>query len=237
VLGCVFFLMERRRGSILRTESPPPSFRPAISAAFVETLAQLHLVDAARPEIAALGKPQGFLDRQLSGWADRWRRTHPEASPVFERILAWLAERVPSNPAISIVHNDFKLDNLMLDSADPTRVVALLDWEMATIGDPLLDLGVALTYWCHAAPMGLVTAEPGWWSRDDLVQAYWRRTGRAPRDLGWYEVFGLFKLSVIVQQIFVRWQRGQTADARFRRFGEIGEELGQIAVGLLEHTF
>jgi aminoglycoside phosphotransferase (APT) family kinase protein len=237
VLGCVFFLMERRRGRIVRTEPPEVELRGSLSRAFVGTLARLHLVDAQLPELTVLGRPSGFLERQVKGWRDRWLGAHPEQSPEFDRILRWLTERVPANSEIAIVHNDYKLDNLMFDEREPERVAAVLDWEMATIGDPLLDVGVALSYWCHAAPMGLITTQPGWWSRDELVQAYTLRMGREPAGLLWYEVFGLFKLAVIVQQIYARWQRGQTADARFRRFGEIGDELGHTAARLLEHSF
>jgi len=235
VLGCPFFLMERRHGVILRDEAPPEADRAAISGAFVETLADLHAVDPADPAIAALGRPDGFLHRQVQGWRDRWERAAPAGAPEIDLSFTWLAGHVPPSEDTAVIHNDFKLDNLMLDAATPGRVAAVLDWEMATLGDPLFDLGVALTYWSHAPSLGLVTRPPGWWSRDEIVHAYGLRTGRELTALPWHELFGVCKLAVIVRQIHVRWQRGQTTDQRFSRFGEMVEELGAIAAKLREH--
>lgn len=235
VLGCPFFLMERRHGVILRDEAPPESDRPAISRAFVETLAELHSVDTADPAIAALGRPDGFLQRQVQGWIDRWERAAPAGAPDIDLAFAHLARQVPHSDDSAVIHNDFKLDNLMLDPAAPGRVAAVLDWEMATLGDPLFDLGVALAYWSHAPSLGLATRPPGWWSRDEIVHAYGLRTGRDLTALPWHELFGVCKLAVIVRQIHVRWQRGQTTDQRFSRFGEMVEELGAIAAKLREH--
>ncbi|HEY3441466.1 MAG TPA: phosphotransferase family protein [Paludibaculum sp.] len=235
VLGCPFFLMERRHGVILRDQAPPEADRPAISRAFVETLADLHSVDTSDPAIAALGRPSGFLVRQVQGWRDRWERAAPAGAPEIDLAMAWLAGHVPTSDDVAVIHNDFKLDNLMLDAVAPGRVAAVLDWEMATLGDPLFDLGVALTYWSHAPSLGLTTTPPGWWSRDEIVHTYGLRTGRNLRSLAWHELFGVCKLAVIVRQIHVRWQRGQTTDQRFSRFGEMVEELGAIAARLREH--
>jgi aminoglycoside phosphotransferase (APT) family kinase protein len=240
VLGCAFFLMERRRGLILRAQQPPEPDRTAISGAFVDTLAALHAVDTRHPDIAGLGRPEGFLGRQVQGWSDRWQRAQPANAPEIDSAFAWLAAHIPPSRHTAVIHNDFKLDNLMLDALDPSRATAVLDWEMATLGDPLFDLGVALTYWRHApsatSGLGLDTTAPGWWSRDQIVQTYAARTGFDLAPLPWHELFGVCKLSVIVQQIYVRWRRGQTSDQRFSRFGEMVVELGATAARLREHT-
>ena len=240
VLGCTFFLMERRHGVILRERSPIEADRPSISRTFVDTLATLHSVDSTGPSIAALGRPDGFLPRQVQGWSDRWQRAHTANAPEIDFAFVWLAKHIPSSLYTAVIHNDFKLDNLMLDPVDPARATAVLDWEMATLGDPLFDLGVALAYWCHAPVavpgLGVETSAPGWWSRDEIVHAYAARTGRDISHLGWHELFGVCKLAVIVQQIYVRWQRGQTSDQRFSRFGEMVVELGATAARLREHA-
>jgi aminoglycoside phosphotransferase (APT) family kinase protein len=232
VLGCDFFLMELRRGRILRDAPPPLPERGLLSRGFVETLAALHAVDASEPAIATLGKPAGFLERQVSGWGGRWGKVELEPVPDIRHALSWLERNSPPLSGITLVHNDFKLDNLVLAEDTPT-VTAVLDWEMATIGDPLFDLGVALTYWCHAPRLSRITAEPGFWDRDSVIQAYSDLTGRDVSRLAWYEVFGVFKLAVIVQQIYFRWRQGQTADARFAHFDEMVRELGTTAARLL----
>ncbi|MGC4053648.1 MAG: phosphotransferase family protein [Paludibaculum sp.] len=232
VLGCDFFLMELRPGRILRNLAPPEGQRRPLSRAFVETLAALHTVDAAQPDIAALGKPEGFLERQVTGWGGRWNKAELEPVQDLRNTLAWLERNVPPRSGATLVHNDFKLDNLVLAEEAPT-VTAVLDWEMATIGDPLFDLGVALTYWCHAPGLSRITAEPGFWGRDEVIHSYSTLTGRDVSRLAWYEIFGVFKLAVIVQQIYFRWRQGQTSDARFSHFDEMVRELGATAVRLL----
>lgn len=234
VLGCPFFLMERRHGLILRDHPPPEPDRPSISRAFVETLAALHTVDTTHPAITALGRPDGFLVRQTQGWRDRWQRAQPDNAADIDAAFGWLAGHVPPSQNTSVIHNDFKLDNLMLAFASPARISAVLDWEMATLGDPLFDLGVALTYWRHAPALGLATTAPGWWTRDQIVHAYAIRTGYNLTHLPWYELFGVCKLAVIVRQIYVRYQCGQTSDQRFARFGEMVLELGATATRLRE---
>ncbi|MGJ5813367.1 phosphotransferase family protein [Paludibaculum fermentans] len=232
VLGCVFFLMELRPGRILRDHAPLLSQRAPLSRAFIETLVALHSVDAAQPSIAALGKPEGFLARQVAGWGNRWNKAELEPVDDIRRTLAWLEQNPPPASGTALVHNDFKLDNLVL-AEDTPEVQAVLDWEMATIGDPLFDLGVALTYWSHAPRLSRITAEPGFWDRDTILHAYSRASGRDVSRITWYEVFGVFKLAVIAQQIYFRWRHGQTADARFAQFDEMVRELGATAARLL----
>jgi aminoglycoside phosphotransferase (APT) family kinase protein len=203
VIGSTFFLMERRHGFVLRND--PPS-RQA-SEAFIDCLVRLHAVDISIPEIAALGKPEGFLERQVRGWSDRWQRAKTEPYPEMDGVIAWLQNELPPSGVPSIVHNDFKLDNVML-APTMDRVEAVLDWEMTTLGDPLADLGLTLCYW-QSGP-------PGGFTRDEFVLYYAQKTGRDLRHLPWHEVLGIFKLAVILQQIFYRYHRGQTQDDRFR---------------------
>lgn len=203
VLGAPFFLMERRHGIVLREETPTAS----AAEAFVDCLARLHEVDVSIPEVAALGRPDGFLIRQVNGWRDRWYRAKTEESPAMDAVIAWLEARIPPSPAPVVVHNDYKFDNVILNPA-MNHIEAVLDWEMSTLGDPLADVGLALCYWRQ------IPSPP--WTRDQFVQRYAARTGRDVEHLPYYEVLGIFKLAVILQQIYYRFHRGQTNDERFR---------------------
>jgi len=246
VIGATFFLMERRRGIVLRRDLPrdlasDASLPRRISEAFIDCLAQLHLIDVARHGLDSLGRPEGFLERQVRGWTDRWERSRTEDLPGLDYLVRWLAEKLPASGTPALVHNDFKLDNMMLDAADPGRVEAVLDWEMTTVGDPLLDLGCTLCYWTEAgdpefrggALSGITTAA-GWYTREELVRRYAQKTGRDVSYLGYYEVLGLFKLGVILQQIYFRYHRGQTHDERFRDFHLRVRGLMRAAVDLAE---
>jgi aminoglycoside phosphotransferase (APT) family kinase protein len=207
VIGAPFFLMERRHGVVLREETPTA----AATEAFVDCLARLHEVDVSIPEIAALGRPEGFLVRQVTGWRDRWHRAKTEESPAMDTVIAWLESRIPASPAPVIVHNDYKFDNVVLNPA-MDRINAVLDWEMSTLGDPLADVGLSLCYW------GQISSPP--WTRDQFIQRYAARTGRDMENLPYYEVLGIFKLAVILQQIYYRFHRGQTTDERFRSLND-----------------
>ncbi len=246
VMGATFFVMERRRGIVLRRAVPPefsgdPAFPARASEAFVDCLAALHAVDIARHGLSALGRPEGFLERQVRGWAERWSRARTEELPEMERLIEWLAARLPVSGAPTLVHNDYKLDNMMLDARDPGRVEAVLDWEMTTVGDPLVDLGLVLCYWAEAGDPEMrreaisgLTAAPGWYSRAQIVESYARQTGRDVSRISYYEVFGLFKVAVVLQQIYFRYARGQTRDERFRDFDRRVRGLVDAAAKLAE---
>jgi len=243
VIGAIFFVMERRRGLVLRRDIPAeyagdPGFGGRVSEAFVECLAALHAVDVSR---VMLGKPAGFLERQVSGWAERWRRAQTETLPEMDQLIGWLTDRLPESPAATLVHNDYKLDNLMLDAGDPGRVEAVLDWEMATVGDPLVDLGCVMCYWPEAGDPAVrrdalsdITTLPGWHTRAQIVERYARISGRDVSGLGYYEVFGIFKIAVVLQQIYFRYRRGQTRDERFRNFDERVRGLAEVAAAVAE---
>jgi aminoglycoside phosphotransferase (APT) family kinase protein len=243
ILGAPFFIMERRRGAVVRDCAPAGMTPEAISEAFLDTLVRLHTIDIAGADLAALGKPEGYVERQVRGWADRWERARTDECAAMDEVIRWLAARIPPPLAPTLIHNDYKLDNVMLEpcAGGAVRVSAVLDWEMATLGDPLSDLGLTLCYWfwatapeVRAAGIPALTAEPGWHTRDRLVERYADKTGREVTHIRYYEVLGVFKLAVIIQQIYARYHRGQTQDARFQNFGQQAQALANLAAKLAE---
>ena len=242
VIGAVFFLMERRHGIVVRGKIPPdlaafPDYPVRASRGFMDCLVELHALDIEKHGLVSLGKPAGFLERQVRGWFDRWNRAKTEEIPLMDRLIQWLTDGLPVSPAPTLVHNDFKLDNLMLDANDPGRIEAVLDWEMATVGDPLVDVGLILCYWSQPSDPGgtkpSLTSEPGWFTRDELIEHYAAKTGRDLSLINYYEVFALFKLAVVLQQIYVRFHRGQTQDERFRHFDRRVHNLIHQAAALI----
>jgi aminoglycoside phosphotransferase (APT) family kinase protein len=246
VLGAVFYLMERRRGVVLRRDAAPEfaliqDYPQRASAAFIDCLAELHSIDIRRHGLDSLGRPEGFLERQVRGWTQRWERAKTTELPQMHRLSRWLAEHLPASPPPTIVHNDFKLDNVMLDPGNPGRITAVLDWEMATAGDPLVDLGIVLCYWpqpddprVRREAISPLTTQPGWFSRQQLLDRYQTRTGIGLSGICYYEVFGVFKLAVVLQQIYYRYCVGQTRDERFRDFDARVRGLADAAVLVME---
>ncbi len=245
IIGAPFFVMAHVDGVVLRGASPTElTSEPAtmssrlgeLSHTFVQTLAQLHDVDVSEGPLAALGRPDGYVARQVQGWTKRWHASRTSEVSDLDAVAAWLEANRPPDRGVSLVHNDFKFDNLVLDREHLTRVRAILDWEMATIGDPLMDLGTSLAYWVEAgdAPifrsLGLgVTALPGAMTRAELVQAYGATSGRDVSDAPFYYAFGLFKVAIIAQQIYARSVQGLTADARFAALGGVVRALAESA--------
>jgi aminoglycoside phosphotransferase (APT) family kinase protein len=228
VIGARFYLMERVHGMILRGDSAAsgialtPELLRAGSTALVDNLVELHAVDLERSGLASMGRPQGYVERQVTGWAERYLRARTDPVAEMEAAAAWLAKHLPPQGGAALVHNDYKFDNVVLDPADPSRIVAVLDWEMATVGDPLMDLGVMLGYWTDPDdPEELKvrtygpTFLPGSLSRREIVERYARRSGRGVEAVLFHYVFALFKIGVIVQQIYKRWVDGHTRDPRF----------------------
>ena len=237
ILGAPFYLMERVHGVVLRRELPPgldltPPTARRLSESFIDNLAALHGLDYVALGLADLGKPQGYLERQVKGWTDRYYGSKTHELPEVERITAWLQERMPAQSGATLVHNDYKYDNMLLDANDITRIVAVLDWEMCTLGDPLTDLGTALAYWVQADDPADVrparwgpTATPGSLSRLELLDRYQAKTGRDVSDIVFYYAFALFKTAVIIQQIYYRYHHGFTKDERFASMGEVTKML------------
>ena len=230
VLGAPFYLMERVRGLILRRDPPPdlPLDRDVargLGLAFVDALVELHAVDFAAAGLGAVGNPEGYVERQVGGWSKRYQDARTDDVADMESVAAWLDAHRPASPAPALIHNDFKYDNLVLDPQDPTRILGVLDWEMSTIGDPLMDLGTALCYWVQAddAPeLQAVrfgpTVLPGTPTRRELAERYAEKSGRPIDHLRFYYAFGLFKTAVVAQQIYFRFRQGLTADPRFAAF-------------------
>lgn len=243
VIGAPFYLMERRRGIILRQTLPagfaldPPTAQK-LSATLIDNLALLHSLAYEAAGLGDLGRPEGYTARQVGGWIERSEKARTSDVPALDRVARWLAGHVPveSSPPAALIHNDYKYDNLVLDPADPTRITAVLDWEMATVGDPLMDLGTALGYWVEAndpssfraVAMG-PTAVPGSLTRRALADRYAETTGRGVGDLVFYYAFGLFKIAVIVQQIYARYVRGHTRDERFATLDQFVAVLAEQA--------
>lgn len=241
VLSAPFYLMERRRGRILRNDRPPveaatPGLARQLGQSLVDNLVNLHAIDVHAAGLADLGRPEGYVERQVTGWSERYRHAQTSDVESIDRAASWLAGHRPPQSSAALIHNDYKLDNLMLDPADLTRVVAVLDWEMATVGDPLMDLGTSLGYWLQPddpEPLQQLWSGPSTWpgalSRAELADHYLRQAGRQTDHLLFYYVFGLFKIAVIVQQIYARYVRGATQDERFARLDRIVTTLGQSA--------
>jgi aminoglycoside phosphotransferase (APT) family kinase protein len=232
VLGAPFYLMEPVHGIILRRDLPPglelnPAKARRLSESFIENLIRLHSVDYATAGLSDLGKPQGYLERQVQGWTERYYGSKTHDYPEVEKISAWMHARIPSTSGVSLIHNDYKYDNIVLDSLDITKIVGVLDWEMCTIGDSLADLGTALAYWVDTndpEEMQQVrwgpTTHPGSFTRSGVVHFYAQKTGRDVSHIVFYFVLARFKLAVIVQQIYYRYRQGLTRDERFASMPE-----------------
>ena len=241
IIGCPFYVMERIEGIILRKDLPEGlHFTPDEARQLCENLldvqCELHSIDYKKIGLENFGKPEGYVKRQVEGWSERYRAAKTPDAPDFEDVMSWLHEKMPTdfrNPCI--IHNDFKLDNVVLDPKNPLKIIGVLDWEMATIGDPIMDLGNSLAYWVQAddppdvqAIRMMPTNIPGALTREELVARYAEKTGIAIDNFDFYLCFGLFRLAVIAQQIYYRYYHGQTKDERFK--------LLIIAVNVLEKS-
>jgi aminoglycoside phosphotransferase (APT) family kinase protein len=232
IVGAPFYVMERREGVIVDASfpegvEPTDELRRGISRMVVDTLVELHAVDWQKAGLGELGRPEGFLERQVKGWIGRYDKAKTEVIEEVEPLTEWIARDIPESPPATIVHNDYKLNNLLLNPEDLTEVRAVLDWEMTTIGDPLFDLAVSLSYWVEAGDsqelkevLPTVASTPGFMTRREFIDRYAEQSGRDLSNVHWYVVFGYFKLAVILQQIYARWHSGQTKDERFADFDE-----------------
>jgi aminoglycoside phosphotransferase (APT) family kinase protein len=242
VIGAPFFVMERKPGVVVREVVPEqfgggadPGANRRLSEVVVDTLVELHSVDPDECDLGDLGHPEGFLERQLEGWWGRWERARHEDSPVAEEVGAWLRSHVPRSGPPTLIHNDWRLDNMAVSETDPGVCVAVYDWDMATRGDPLADLGTLMASWYDEgeerstlAPMP--TTASGWLDRESALRRYGQHSGRDLEEVRWYVVFGTWKLAVVLQQIYIRWLRGQTSDARFEPLGEGARALFRLAL-------
>lgn len=248
ILGAPFFVMERSHGVVVRREVPPqfgdsPEVGRQLSEALVDCLADLHSIDIHAVGLDDFGKPEGFIERQVRGWAERWRRAKTREIPEVDKLEKWLLTRIPPSPPATILHNDFKFDNAMYSAENPSRIVAIFDWEMATIGDPLVDLGTLLGYWVEAGDPPVMSASlmaptnlPGFLTRREIVERYAARTGRDLSRIAFYQVFAYYKTAVVLEQIFVRYLRGQTQDERFAALEPVVPQLVEAAWTLVSNS-
>lgn len=244
VLGTPFYLMERVRGVILRARLPQgvtltPGLLRQTSTALVDTLVDLHRLDVNALGLGDFGHPTGYVSRQVTGWTKRYQAAQTDDLADMEQVAHWLSAHLPPENIATLIHNDFKYDNVILDPVSLASVMAVLDWEMATVGDPLMDLGTTLGYWAEADdPVELrqfnLTSLPGNLTRRQVVEHYGERSGRRLTHLTFYYVFGLFKIGVIVQQLYARYRRGQTQDERFASLLQLERALAGMAVKELD---
>ncbi len=242
VIGTPFYVMAPVRGIIIRRDPPADlPFRAKtarrLSESFIDNLAQLHSLDYQAIGLGDLGKPRGYLERQVRGWTERYHGSKTHEYGEVERISTWMNEATPATSAATLIHNDYKYDNVVLDPADVTKIVGVLDWEMSTIGDPLTDLGTTLAYWIDPNdPEELQkirwcpSTYPGSLTRAQLVERYAKGTGRDVSRLVFYLVFARFKVAVIIQQIYFRYYQGLTKDPRFAALPEVVQTLLRAAL-------
>lgn len=246
VIGAPFIIMQRCHGIVIRDAMPAqyaanPQAPQLLSRALVDTLAAFHAVDYDALGLSQLGRPDGFIKRQVEGWWRRWNAAAPDENPHVNKIYRWLAENLPESSYHSLVHNDYKLDNTMFDADDPSQVVAILDWDMCTLGDPLSDVGALLTYWTQPGDSEAVRAigampagNYAFYTREQIMQRYAEMSGRDLSSIQFYHVLGVFRLLVILQQIYIRYLRGFTQDQRFAALGDAVNGLVEWALELME---
>jgi aminoglycoside phosphotransferase (APT) family kinase protein len=247
VLGADFFVMERRRGEVVRTALPEsmrayPEVGRRIAGALVDAMAELHALDPHACDLADLGKPQGFVERQVSGWAKRWELSKfDDSPPAMDELHQRLVRDMPGPSRVSIVHNDLKLDNCQFDPADPDRVASIFDWDMTTLGDPLIDLGTLLNYWPDPSdpPEASRASHPGLTqmglpTRAEITARYASLTGVDVAAVRWWEAFALWKTVVVVQQLHRRWVRGESTDPRMASIADRIPALIRAATVVLD---
>ncbi len=246
VIGAPFYVMERVKGVILRAnlspdERPSPPKMHQIADSLVASFADLHAVDINAAGLADFGRAEGYVKRQIEGWTKRYIKARTDDVPEIERAAQWLADNLPPESGASLIHNDYKYDNVVLNPHNLTEIIAVLDWEMATIGDPLMDLGSSLGYWVQADDPEILrrvafgpTVLPGNPTRAEFVAWYAQKSGRNVDNIVFYYVYGLFKLAVIGQQIYKRYKSGYSKDPRFAHLNHVVRVLGQTAVRAIE---
>ncbi|SHM43067.1 phosphotransferase family protein [Phytopseudomonas punonensis] len=249
VIGAEFYVMQRLDGIILRADLPAelqlsPEQTTTLCKSFIDRLVELHQVDYQACGLADLGKPDGYVARQIKGWSERYDNARTPDAPGWQEVRTWLEEKMPADhPRPAIVHNDYRFDNVILDPQDPMRIMGVLDWELTTLGDPLMDLGNTLAYWIEAddpAPVQLMRRQPsnapGMLTRQAFVDYYAERAGIEIKCFDFYYIYGLFRLAGIVQQIYYRYYHGQTADKRFASFVQMNALLEKMALGVVARS-
>lgn len=247
VIGDEFYVMERRCGVILRDGNTPAGLSSnresvrKLCESFVDNLMLLHSIDFRAAGLSDIGRPEGYIERQVTGWFNRYQNAKTDNYPDVERLGVWLINNRPPDGRPALIHNDYKYDNLMLAPNNLTRIIAVLDWEMATVGDPLMDLGMTLAYWVQAddsqtqrqGAFGPTTLA-GSFTRQEVLARYADQSRIEIPNVLFYYCFGLFKLAVIIQQIYARFVRGATSDPRFAGMNARVESLGKVGLQAIE---
>ena len=246
ILGCPFYIMEKVDGIILNVKEAKKRNVSAdefktIANAWLDTFVALHNVDYKEASLEDLGKPEGYVERQVSNWGKQYLKAATDDVPAAEKVMKWMQEHQPKTYAHSLVHNDFKYDNVVFKDDSWTEVNAVLDWEMATLGDPMMDLGTSLGYWTMASDHPFVqqgipspTIMEGNPGRSEIVELYAQKSGRQIDHLVFYYVFGLFKIAVIAQQIYYRYSKGLTTDPRFAQLNKAAELLCNLSLQAIQ---
>ena len=239
IIGSPFYVMEKIPGSILRAGNAPKMNIPAetlhsISASLIDNLVALHALDIKTTGLDQLGKPEGYVQRQVEGWIQRYHTAETDKIEPMDLVAKWMQEHHPRNQTPAFLHNDYKYDNLILNPDNLSEIIGVLDWEMSTVGDPLMDLGATLAYWFEDGEGDVfkfynLTWLPGNFTRKQIVEHYASKSGRDLTDINFYYVFGLFKNAVIAQQIYHRWKQGLSSDARFGALLPMIKLLGEKA--------
>ncbi len=251
IIGSSFFIMERKKGIVIRKHIPEQFLNKSdlgkkLSEEMVDRLVEFHNVDYKSLGLEGLGKPEGFIERQVEGWYNRWNKAKHEELKVMDDLYEWLRTNIPASEQPTLIHNDYKLDNIMLDN-NLEHIVAIFDWDMCTLGDPFSDLGALLAYWYdakHDPPyMKAITTMPSegieFATRKELIKRYEEKSGRSVHNIAFYHTLGLFRLVVIIAQIYIRYVRGQTKDQRFASLGQmiplIAQSAMDVAMGKVEY--
>lgn len=233
IIGAPFFIMERKQGIVIRKKFPSQyhdqqDAAREMSEALIDALVDLHQVDYKDLGLSKLGKPEGFISRQVEGWYKRWNGAKIEDNQLMDATYQWLRENIPQVSRFSLLHNDYKLDNMMFNPEDPSDIVSIFDWDMCTLGDSFSDLGALLAYWTeitdpiHFKAIAMMpTGDHGFLTREELVKRYEEKSGLKIKNINFYHALGLFRLVVIVAQIYIRFVHKQTEDTRFEELGKL----------------
>jgi aminoglycoside phosphotransferase (APT) family kinase protein len=245
VLDAPFYVMERLNGVILRANDAPKlnlseENMQSLCLKLIDNLAKLHALDIEKTELATLGKPEGYVRRQVEGWIKRYKNSQTDDVKNMDIVAEWMLSFEPRPQKPTFLHNDYKFDNVVWNN-NLTDIIGVLDWEMSTVGDPLMDLGAALAYWCEAedsdfSKMFNLTWLKGCLTRKEVIDHYATLTGRDVSDIHFYFIFGLYKNAVIMQQIYARWKQGLTKDPRFGALIHGVFELSKVAKNVLKTT-
>lgn len=249
LIGAPFYVMEKVEGIILRRDLPKglaygPEEARRLCLNLVDTLIRLHTLDYQAIGLGDLGHPEGYVARQVGGWCDRFEKAWTDDVPKCTELMAWIRAKQPADaPRPGLIHNDYRFDNAILSPGDHQTIIGVLDWEMCTIGDPLMDLGSTLAYWVQPSdppPMQTLRMQPshlpGMLTRDEIVRYYGEKTGRDIPNYDFYYVFGMFRLAVIAQQIYYRWKLGQTKNPRFQAFGMFVAALSHVSDAVIRKS-